>query len=70
MNQQVIMRQYAAHTGNLSNGACFKRIGSNMADVFVEEGFQTPTRHRLIRGAWVHVTGPKLADTVAAELPR
>jgi hypothetical protein len=62
MNQETYLRQYQAHTGN-DGDLHFKCIGSNMADVFSGEGFQTPTRYRLIKGAWTYVTGPKLDQT-------
>lgn len=68
MNQAIINRQYAAHTGNIGDLA-YKRIGNNLCDVFSGEGFQTPTRYRLIRGTWVHLMGPRLDGRVATQLP-
>lgn len=74
MNQVILNRQYKAHTGNIGvNGNPpefhFKRIGNNLCDVFTGEGFDTPTRYRLIKGTWVYLHGPRLDASVASSLP-
>lgn len=58
MNQQTALNQYAAHTGNVKD-LHFKKIGNNLVDVFKGEGFQNPTRYRLIKGTWTWISGPK-----------
>lgn len=60
MNQEIAIRQYQAHTGNVGD-LHFKRIGNNVVDVFAGEGFNSPTRLRTVRGAWTYVAGPKLS---------
>lgn len=69
MNQAAILKQYKAHTGTLTGGEHYKRIGHNMVDVFKGEGFGTPTRYRLTKGDWTYVTGPVLPSYITACLP-
>lgn len=63
MNVNNILKQYEAHTLNVRD-AHVKRIGNNIADVFVGEGFGQPTRMRLMRGKWTIISGPKLDAAV------
>lgn len=61
MNVNKHIEQYEAHTINLAKlGVHVKRIGNNIADVFIGEGFSQPTRMRLVRSGWTIISGPKL----------
>jgi hypothetical protein len=59
MNQEIAINQYKSHTGNVGD-LHFKKIGNNLVDIFSGEGFNNPTRLRLIKGAWQWIAGPKL----------
>lgn len=62
MNTAQLLQQYQQHTATLPSGNHCKYIGTNVLDVFSGKGFSTPTRYRLIKGTWVHVSGPQLSD--------
>lgn len=62
MTTQELLKQYQGHTFNVNKlGLHGKRIGNNIIDVFSGDGFSTPTRLRLIKGQWLHISGPKLS---------
>lgn len=59
MQTQQLLKQFQNHTGNLPSGNRYIKIGNTLCDVFNGKGWGTPTRYRLIKGSWIHQSGPR-----------